>query len=140
MPYHLPPSPGLRKTTAPAGKWCRLRLGEPGFRGGRVCAGTISRFGPIVGAFTSYHSPDGLHSDLYYLPLPQYILLHSILSDTSHATMAQSPQEPLSSRLSSTLKATAGSLTSSVKPAESELARWRRTFDRFAKEEIDGQK
>ncbi|UOH80245.1 hypothetical protein LQV05_002896 [Cryptococcus neoformans] len=54
--------------------------------------------------------------------------------------MAQSPQEPLSSRLSSTLKATAGSLTSSVKPAESELARWRRTFDRFAKEEIDGQK
>lgn len=90
--------------------------------------------------FHQYHSPDGLHSDLYYLPLPQYILLHSILSDTSHATMAQSPQEPLSSRLSSTLKATAGSLTSSVKPAESELARWRRTFDRFAKEEIDGQK
>ncbi|AAW42258.1 mitochondrial inner membrane protein, putative [Cryptococcus deneoformans JEC21] len=54
--------------------------------------------------------------------------------------MAQNPQEPLSSRLSSTLKATAGSLTSSVKPAESELGRWRRTFDKFAKEEVDGQK
>ncbi|KIR24999.1 solute carrier family 25 (mitochondrial aspartate/glutamate transporter), member 12/13 [Cryptococcus deuterogattii LA55] len=54
--------------------------------------------------------------------------------------MEQSPQEPLGSRLSSTLKATAGSLTSSVKPAESELVRWRRTFDKFAKEEVDGQK
>lgn len=54
--------------------------------------------------------------------------------------MEKSPQEPLGSRLSSTLKATAGSLTSSVKPAESELVRWRRTFDKFAKEEVDGQK
>ncbi|XAO23161.1 hypothetical protein I312_101939 [Cryptococcus bacillisporus CA1280] len=54
--------------------------------------------------------------------------------------MEKSPQEPLGSRLSSTIKATAGSLTSSVKPAESELVRWRRTFDKFAKEEVDGQK
>nr|XP_018999580.1 solute carrier family 25 (mitochondrial aspartate/glutamate transporter), member 12/13 [Kwoniella mangroviensis CBS 8507]OCF63041.1 solute carrier family 25 (mitochondrial aspartate/glutamate transporter), member 12/13 [Kwoniella mangroviensis CBS 8507] len=49
-------------------------------------------------------------------------------------------QAPLTSRLSSTIKSTAGSLASSVKPAENELARWRRTFDRFAKEEIEGKK
>ncbi|WVQ62044.1 uncharacterized protein L199_000178 [Kwoniella botswanensis] len=50
------------------------------------------------------------------------------------------PQGPLTSRLSSTIKSTADSLASSVKPAENELARWRRTFDRFAKEEIEGKK
>ncbi|WWD09554.1 hypothetical protein V865_007681 [Kwoniella europaea PYCC6329] len=49
-------------------------------------------------------------------------------------------QGPLTSRLSSTIKSTADSLASSVKPAENELARWRRTFDRFAKEEIEGKK
>ncbi|WWC99832.1 hypothetical protein V866_006740 [Kwoniella sp. B9012] len=50
------------------------------------------------------------------------------------------PQGPLTSRLSSTIRSTADSLASSVKPAENELARWRRTFDRFAKEEIEGKK
>ncbi|WWC66402.1 uncharacterized protein I206_100304 [Kwoniella pini CBS 10737] len=44
------------------------------------------------------------------------------------------------SSLSSTIKSTAGSLASTVKPAENELARWRRTFDRFAKEEVEGKK
>ncbi|WVR06016.1 hypothetical protein IAU60_003044 [Kwoniella sp. DSM 27419] len=48
-------------------------------------------------------------------------------------------QEPLGSRLTSTIKTTAGSLASTVKPAESELARWRRTFDRYA-QEVDGKK
>ncbi|WWC58629.1 uncharacterized protein I303_101173 [Kwoniella dejecticola CBS 10117] len=48
-------------------------------------------------------------------------------------------QGPISS-LSSTIKSTAGSIASTVKPAENELARWRRTFDRFAKEEVEGKK
>ncbi|WVF70310.1 hypothetical protein IAT40_005099 [Kwoniella sp. CBS 6097] len=58
------------------------------------------------------------------------------MSDAS----AQSPQEPIGSRLTSTIKSTAGSLASTVKPAENELARWRRTFDKFAKEQGDGKK
>jgi hypothetical protein len=33
-----------------------------------------------------------------------------------------------------------GKVASSVKPQENELARWRRTFDRYAKEEVDGKK
>ncbi|WVW82453.1 hypothetical protein I302_104463 [Kwoniella bestiolae CBS 10118] len=49
-------------------------------------------------------------------------------------------QGAITSRLSSTIKSTADSLASSVKPAENELARWRRTFDRFAKEEVEGKK
>lgn len=35
------------------------------------------------------------------------------------------------------IKSTAGSL---VKPGESELARWKRTFDKFAGQEVDGTK
>ncbi|WVQ82660.1 hypothetical protein IAT38_004792 [Cryptococcus sp. DSM 104549] len=49
-------------------------------------------------------------------------------------------QEPLGSRLTSTIKSTAGSLASTVKPAENELARWRRTFDKFATSQADGKK
>ncbi|WVN89861.1 uncharacterized protein L203_105091 [Cryptococcus depauperatus CBS 7841] len=49
-------------------------------------------------------------------------------------------QEPIASRLTSSIKSTAGTFVSSVKPAENELARWRKTFDRFAKEELEGKK
>ncbi|WWD17747.1 hypothetical protein CI109_102188 [Kwoniella shandongensis] len=49
-------------------------------------------------------------------------------------------QGPLSSRLSATIKSTADTLASTVKPAESELARWRRTFEKFASEEVEGKK
>jgi solute carrier family 25 aspartate/glutamate transporter 12/13 len=31
-------------------------------------------------------------------------------------------------------------LTSTFAPAENELTRWRRTFDRFAKEDVEGKK
>ncbi|OCF41845.1 solute carrier family 25 (mitochondrial aspartate/glutamate transporter), member 12/13 [Kwoniella heveanensis CBS 569] len=62
------------------------------------------------------------------------------MSDASAQPQAHSSQEPIGSRLTSTIKSTAGSLASTVKPAENELARWRRTFDKFAKEEIDGKK
>ncbi|WRT64291.1 uncharacterized protein IL334_001222 [Kwoniella shivajii] len=48
-------------------------------------------------------------------------------------------QEPLSSKITSTIRSTADSIASTVKPAENELARWRRTFERFAKEEVDGK-
>jgi solute carrier family 25 aspartate/glutamate transporter 12/13 len=51
-----------------------------------------------------------------------------------------SESTPLSSRLTDSIKSTAGSLVSSVQPAENELTRWRRTFERFAKEERDGKK
>ncbi|KAL7424767.1 mitochondrial aspartate-glutamate transporter agc1 [Cryptotrichosporon argae] len=41
------------------------------------------------------------------------------------------------SRLTGAVKSTADSL---VKPGESELVRWKRTFERFAREEVDGKK
>jgi hypothetical protein len=47
--------------------------------------------------------------------------------------MADTEQKPLTSRLSETL-------FSSVANPESETARWRRTFDRHAKEGPDGVK
>jgi len=54
--------------------------------------------------------------------------------------MSTPPQESLTSRLTSIFKSTAGSLTSGFQPAENELARWRRTFERFATEEKEGKK
>ena len=47
---------------------------------------------------------------------------------------------PLGARLSATIKSTAGTLTSGLQPAENELSRWKRTFERFAKEELEGKK
>ncbi|WWC86396.1 uncharacterized protein L201_001272 [Kwoniella dendrophila CBS 6074] len=46
----------------------------------------------------------------------------------------------ISSKITDTVKSTAGSIVSTVKPAENELARWRRTFDKFAKEDVEGKK
>lgn len=40
----------------------------------------------------------------------------------------------------SRITSTFSSLASTVKPAENELARWRRTFERFAEEANDGKK
>jgi len=54
--------------------------------------------------------------------------------------MSTPPQESITSRLTSIFKSTAGSLTSGFQPAENELARWRRTFERFATEEKEGKK
>jgi len=45
-------------------------------------------------------------------------------------------QQPISSVLSSTLSKTA----SIIQPADSELTRWRKTFDKFATEEVEGKK
>ncbi|KAK1926724.1 putative mitochondrial inner membrane protein [Papiliotrema laurentii] len=49
-------------------------------------------------------------------------------------------QSPIASRLSSTVQKTAGAISSAVQPAENELARWRKTFDKFATVEVDGKK
>jgi len=54
--------------------------------------------------------------------------------------MSTETPPPLTARLSSSIKSTAYTLTSPFQPAENELARWRRTFERFAKEEKDGKK
>ena len=53
---------------------------------------------------------------------------------------ADMSDESVTARLSSTISSAAGSFASTVKPAENELSRWRRTFDRFAKEDVDGKK
>lgn len=42
--------------------------------------------------------------------------------------------------ITESLKSTAGALTSTLKPQENELARWRRTFDRHASDGPDGKK
>ena len=49
---------------------------------------------------------------------------------TYYTTMAETEQKPLSSRLSETL----------FSNPESEVSRWRRMFDRYAKEGSDGVK
>jgi len=54
--------------------------------------------------------------------------------------MSANPQEPIGSTLTSSLKKTADSLTAVVQPAENELTRWRKTFDKFAGVEIEGKK
>lgn len=51
--------------------------------------------------------------------------------------MSSDEAPPISSRLTQSIKST---VTSSLPAAESELNRWRRTFDRFAQEEKDGKK
>ncbi|GFZ43677.1 Aspartate-glutamate carrier 1 [Saitozyma sp. JCM 24511] len=58
----------------------------------------------------------------------------------STGTTGSAPAGPLASRLTESIRSTAGSLVSSVQPAENELTRWRRTFDKFAKEEREGKK
>ncbi|ORX36058.1 putative mitochondrial inner membrane protein [Kockovaella imperatae] len=56
------------------------------------------------------------------------------MSDT-----ASTSGSPVSSRLTDTIKSTTSTLSNVVKPAESELTRWRRTFDKFAKD-VNGVK
>ncbi|EIW72497.1 hypothetical protein TREMEDRAFT_41792 [Tremella mesenterica DSM 1558] len=46
----------------------------------------------------------------------------------------------IGARVKSTIRTTADTLYTSVKPAENELARWRRTFEGCAKEEVEGKK
>lgn len=54
--------------------------------------------------------------------------------------MSADSQAPVGSTLSSSIKKTADSLSSVVQPAESELTRWRKTFDKSADVEIEGKK
>ena len=48
--------------------------------------------------------------------------------------------EDITSKVASTIKSATGTIASSVKPADSELTRWRRTFESCAKVEVDGKK
>jgi hypothetical protein len=59
---------------------------------------------------------------------------------TQPAMSTPTDQAPITSLLTDTVKSTVGSIASTVQPGESELAKWRRTFDHFAGVEVDGRK